>query len=142
MNTQFLLIRCFFFVLESEAATSNPPDKESKSDSSSAEPKSEDAVKSEDSGVISAVKEPSVEDELQAKLTLEDEKSNSDPKTEVEPAKAEKSWNSKTQLKLFIQSQEFFLLTHLVADENKSKPCQIVYFVFAHQLSPMFAIFE
>ena len=91
MNTHFLLIRCFFFVLESEAATSNPPDKESKSDSSSAEPKSEDAVKSEDSGVISAVKEPSVEDELQAKLTLEDEKSSSDPKTEVEPTKAEKS---------------------------------------------------
>merc|ERR1712156_280976 len=35
---------------ESEAATSNPPEKESKSDSSSAEPKSEDAVKSGDSG--------------------------------------------------------------------------------------------
>merc|ERR1711974_224484 len=63
---------------ESEAATGNPPEKESKSVSSSAE------AKSEDSGVISAVKEPSVEDELQVKLTLEDEKSNSDPKAEVQ----------------------------------------------------------
>jgi len=71
---------------ESEAATSNTPEKESKSDSSSAEPKSEDSVKSEDSGVISAVKEPSVEDELQVKLTLEDEKSNSEPKAEVQPS--------------------------------------------------------
>ena len=86
MITQFLLIRFFSLFLESEAATSNTPEKESKSDSSSAEPKSEDSVKSEDSGVISAVKEPSVEDELQVKLTLEDEKSNSEPKAEVQPS--------------------------------------------------------